>query len=95
VPEFWSGSDDSVAAVDPADLRNVLQLFRDFQTRNPGECGSIDSRVFDSVGSSGADVMAVWYRASMLGVLQMLSESPLTPWTHEDEFDDLVFQVAA
>ena len=39
--------------------------------------------------------MAVWYRASMLGVLQMLSESPLTPWTHEDEFDDLVFQVAA
>jgi len=45
----------------------------------------------------------VWYRASMLGLLemlpnvapQMIPEFPLTPWTHNGELDDAVIQVAA
>jgi hypothetical protein len=41
--------------------------------------------------SPGADVTAVWFRASMLGVLQMFPESPLIQWTHDGELDDVVF----
>jgi hypothetical protein len=93
---FWSSPGDEVAAVNPDDLRNVLRLFREVQAHTPaGQCGSIDARMYKSVCSPSANVMAVWYRASMLGLLQMLPESPLTPWTHDGELDDPVFQVAA
>src|SRR6266403_1367257 len=42
-PDLWAGSGegDTVAAVDPADLRNVWKLIQDTQARNPGECMSI------------------------------------------------------
>jgi hypothetical protein len=39
--------------------------------------------------------MAVPYRASMLGLLQMIPGGPLTPWTHDGKLDDAVFNVAA
>lgn len=95
-PDLWAGSQEEyVAAVDPADLQKVWQLFRDVEARNQGRRMSIDQKVFESVCSPGADVTAVWYRASMLGMLQMASEAPLKPWTHDGEFDDAVFQVAA
>jgi len=96
-PDLWAGSGegDSVAAVSPDDLRKVWQLFRDVQARHPGECTSIGNSVYQSVCSPGADVVSVWYRASMLGMLQLLPESPLTPWTHDGELEDPVFQVAA
>lgn len=96
LPDLWGSQEgDSVAAVNPVDLRNVWGMLRDSQARAGGQQGSIDSTAFERVCSPGADVMAVWYRASMLGVLQMWPESPLTPWTHNGELDDAVFQVAA
>jgi hypothetical protein len=71
-------------------------LIRDLQARNPGGQGSIiDDRMYKEVCSSGADVQAVWYRTSILGLLQILPDSPLTPWTHDGELDDAVFHVAA
>jgi hypothetical protein len=68
-----------------------------------GQSVGIDSRAYENACSPGADVDAVCYRASMLGLLEMLpqmspqmfSESPLTPWMHDGELDDAVFQVAA
>jgi hypothetical protein len=39
--------------------------------------------------------MAVWYRGAMLGLLPMLPESPLTPWMHDGEVNDMVIQVTA
>jgi hypothetical protein len=96
VSNFWSTPGDEVAAVNPDDLRKVWRLFRDVQAHTPaGQCGSIDGRMYKNVCSPGANVVAVWYRASMLGMLQMLPESPLTPWTHDGELDDAAFQVAA
>jgi len=94
--DFWSAPGHEVAAVNPDDLRNVWRLFRDVQAHTPaGQSGSIDGGMYKSVCSPEANVMAVWYRASMLGMLQMLPESPLTPWTHDGKLDDAVFQVAA
>jgi len=99
-PDLWAGSGegDTVAAVSPDDLRKVWQLFRDVQARAGGEhCGtaSIDIRSFQRVCSPGTNAMAAWYRASMLAVMQKFPESPLTPWTHNGDLDDAVFQVAA
>jgi hypothetical protein len=99
VPDFWRSKDD-IAAVDPADLKAVWALMRDVKA---GQSVGIDSRAYENACSPGADVDAVWYRASMLGLLQMLPqispqmfpESRLTPWTHDGEFDDAVIQVAA
>jgi hypothetical protein len=70
-------------------------VLRDTQARNPGECTSIGNSVYQNVCSPGADAMAAWFRASMLGMLQMFPESPLAQWTHDGELDDAVFQVAA
>lgn len=95
-PDLWAGSQEgSVAPVSPDDLRNVWKLFRDAEARNPGQSGAIGNSVYQSVCSLGADVQAVWFRASMIGILQMFPESPLTPWTHYGELDDAVFDVAA
>jgi hypothetical protein len=93
--EFWNGSGDIVAAVNPDDLRNVWKMTREILAHNQGQGVALAANMFESACSPGADAKAVWYRASMLGLLQMLPESPLTPWTHEGELDDAVFKVAA
>ncbi len=95
VPGIWSGSGHEVAAVNPDDLRNVWKMTREVQARSAGQGVVLDGRMYKSVCSPEANVMAVWYRASMLGMLQMLPESPLTPWTYDGELDAAVFQVAA
>src|SRR5260370_32230837 len=66
-PDLWAGSQegDSVAAVNPADLRNVWRLFRDAQARNPGQCTSVgnggEERGFWSCGA----VFDFWFSASV------------------------------
>jgi hypothetical protein len=95
-PDLWKSEGDEVAAVDPADLRAVWNLMRNVQARNatPGQCTSISVGGYERVCSPGADVTAVWFRAAMLGMLQMTGDL-LTPWTHDGDFDGAVFSVAA
>ena len=94
--DLWTGSEgDSVAAVSPADLRAVWQLFRDAQAGNPGQHMSIGNSVYQNVCSPGADAVAAWYRAGMLWMLKMFPESPLVRWIHDGEYEDAVFEVAA
>ena len=94
--DFFGARGTDVAAVNPNDLRNVWTMMRDLQARaQAGQSGSISSGLYERACSSGANVLAVWYRASILGVLQTLPGNPLTPWSHEGELDDAVFQIAA
>ena len=94
--DFFCARGNDVAAVNPDDLRNVWTMMRDLEARaTAGQSGSVSSGLYESACSPGANVMAVWYRASILGVLQMLPGSPLTPWSHEGQLDDAVFQIAA
>src|SRR5260370_72732 len=94
--DFFGARGNDVAAVNPDDLRNVWTMMRDLQARDlEGQIGSISSGLYEGACSSGANVVAVWYRASILGVLQMLPGNPLTPWSHEGKLDDAVFQIAA
>ena len=56
-----------VAAVDPADLKAVRALTRGVQA-----AAAMDIELYRRACGPGADVEAVWYRASMLGLLDML-----------------------
>ena len=94
--DFFGARGNDVAAVSPDDLRNVWTMMRDFEARTPvGQTGRLSSGLYEGACSPGANVLAVWYRASILEVLQMLPENPLTPWSHRGELDDAVFQIAA
>ena len=60
----------------------------------PNQTGSIDIRLYQRACSPGAEVGAVWYRVSMLQLLA----GPiglLTPWLHDGELPDAVFNLAA
>lgn len=94
-PDLWESQEGDIPAVSSADLRNVWKLFRDAEARNPGQCTSMGDSVYKRVCSPGADVVSVWYRAGMLWALKQVQPDPLAQWTHDGEFDDAVFQVAA
>jgi hypothetical protein len=102
IPNSWRSQGD-VPAVNPADLKAVRAFSREVQAATGGQGSIIEPALYQRACSPGADVEAVWYRASMLGLLEMLPtvdpqmfpESPLTPWTHNGELDDAVLQVAA
>lgn len=93
VSDFLGGSGGDVAAVDAADLKAVRAFMRNSR---PGPTArGISGGMYESMCSPGANVEAVWYRASMLGLLEMLAGKMLTPWTNDGELDDKVIQVAA
>ena len=94
-PDLWESQEGDVPAVNPGDLRNVWKLFGDVEARTPGQCAAIGNSVYQRVCSRGADVSSVWYRASMLWALEQVMPKPLARWTHDGEFDDVVFEVAA
>ena len=93
--DFWILKGE-VAAVDVVDIRAVYTLMQDLKARNSeGRNVGISSTAYESICSPGADVHAVWYRTAMVGVLQMIPESPLAAWTHDGKLDDAVLQVVA
>ena len=86
-----------VAAVAPADLKSVWAMQDDVQARSPGQQVTISVDLWKSACSAGADVRAVFFRVSMLRMLQMLSGSGglISPWLHDGKPDDAVFKVVA
>jgi len=94
--DFFGSRGNDVAAVNPNDLRKVWTMMRDLEARAlAGQGASISSVLVESACGPGANVLAVWYRASILRVLETLPGNPLTSWSHEGELDDAVFQIAA
>lgn len=90
---FGETPEGFIAAVDPADLRSVWEMQRESQARIPGQHTAISAEFYNRACSPGANVGAVWFRASMLGMLEMLGI--LAPWIHESVLADAVFKVAA
>ena len=59
-----------IVPVEPSDLKKVWKMAEEIRERSdPKVHSAIDVRTYAEVCSPGANVMAVWYRASMLGVL--------------------------
>jgi hypothetical protein len=86
-----------VPAVDPADLRSAWAMQNDVQALGPGERFAIATDLCKRACSPGADVRAVFIRASMLRKLKLMSESGglISPWLHHGEPDEAVFKVVA
>ena len=81
-----------IPPVDPADLRRVWQMQRELQARVSGGV-LLDNEFYKRACSPGANVEAVWFRVSMLGMMDMLGM--LAPWIHDGVVADAVFKVAA
>jgi len=66
LPDFFGSRASDVAAVNPDDLRKVWTMMRDLQARAlAGQSESTSSGLYQSACSPGANVVAVWYRASI------------------------------
>jgi len=81
-----------VSPVDPSDLKSIWTMLRETQARHgSNQSVAIGHELYTRVCSLGADVTAVWYRASMLG---LLAESVgLLPPEMPSEVRDVVFNV--
>jgi hypothetical protein len=86
--DSWNSSPGPISAVDPDDLQKVWAYMLTVPERH-GTC----STVFQSMCSPGADVFAVWYRASILQLCERLGL--LSRWKNEGNLDSAVFKVAA
>jgi hypothetical protein len=82
-----------IPPVDPADLRSLWEMQREVQARTAGQHTAISAEIYKRACSPGANVGAVWFRASLIGMLEMLGV--LRPWIHEGVVADAVFKVAA
>ena len=94
-PDLWESQEGGVPAVSPDDLKAVWQMSAEFEARNPGQTGAIGNTVYKSVCSPGADVVAVWYRASMLWVLKQMIPEQVSTWTRDGQLNDVVCEVLA
>lgn len=92
-----------IPSVNPGDLRGVWELMHETHAEflgNPEpELGGqqtaigIDVRLLARVCSPEANVLAVWARSAMLGIL--VHQGLLTSWQRGNQLDDSVFDVAA
>lgn len=86
--------DGLIVSVDPSDLKNVWKMGEEMQgQRDSNEHFAIDPRMFATVCSPGANRMALWYRASILGLIAQQT-GLLAPELSNDA-KDIVFNVAA
>jgi len=87
-------SNGEIVPVEPSDLKSVWKIVEEIREHSgSNEHSAIDVRTYAEVCSPGANVMAVWYRASMFGVL-VQSAGLLAPELPDDA-TDVVFNVAA
>jgi hypothetical protein len=90
---MWPPTKDGlIAAVEPSDLKSVFKMQQAMEPAEPSVT-TIFSDPYERVCSPGADVFAVWYRASMLGFLA--KSVGLLPPEMPSEVRDVVFSVAA
>ncbi len=90
---FGESPEGLIPAVDPEDLRSVWKMQREVRARTPGGHALISAEFYKRACSPGANVGAVWFRASLVGMLEMFGM--LAPWIQEGVIADAVFQVAA
>ena len=87
-----------VPEVDPADLKSLWNMQSEAQARHdkPGAI-ALSFSLCQSACSPGANVAAVWYRSSMLAVLQHLSDAggPALPGIQEGKPSDAFFKALA
>ena len=100
--EFSFMKDGPIPAVEPADLKSAWamseELKKDLAKVIPNQHVGISFDCCKRVCSPGADVGAVWYRVSMIGLLQMMSKEagePALSGLTDGKPSDAVFKALA
>ena len=96
-PSFGGNAGEPVPEVDPQDFKTFWHQARDFQAKYPGQRGQ-HATGFDvkkAMCRPGANVQAVWYRSSMIWVLNQFAQGQLAPWVKDEQVSDAVFQTMA
>jgi hypothetical protein len=92
-----------IPSVNPGDLRGVWELMHEMRTKfmgnreselgGPQRAISFDFKLLAQVCSPEADVLAVWSRSTLLGIL--VERGLLTRFQRGTHLEDAVFNVAA
>lgn len=86
--------DGLVETVEPSDLKAVWKMVEEMRgQRDSNEHIAIDARMYANACSPGANVLAVWYRASFLGLIA--KQTGLLAPEVPDDVADVVFKIAA
>jgi hypothetical protein len=94
-PVFGGNAGEPVPEVDPQDLKTIRQLGRDLQARQSGQQIATGFDLMKAICKPGANVYAVWYRSSMIWVLNQFAQEQLAPWVKDEQVSDVVFQTMA
>ncbi len=94
-PLFGGNAGEPVPEVDPHDLNTIWQLGRDLQARQPGQQVATGFDLMKAICKPGANVHAVWYRSSMIWMLNQFAQEQLAPWVNDEQVSDAVFQTMA
>jgi hypothetical protein len=94
-PTFGGEPGTPVPVVDPADIKTVYSVNREFQAQRPGEQFAVGMELFQRMCLPGANIEAVWKRATMIHLLDMISPELLSEWRNDGHLDEKVFRAAA
>jgi hypothetical protein len=84
-----------VPEVDPEDLKTFWHMARDLQARRTGQHVALGFEAMKAVCKPGANAQAVWYRSSMICVLNQFAQDQLSSWVKDGEMSDVVFRTMA
>lgn len=94
-PSFGGNPGESVPEIDPDDLKTFWQEVRNLQARHHSQHVGIGDEVIKAICKPGANAEAVWYRSSMIWVLNQLPQEQVAPWVKDEEVSDAVFLTMA
>ena len=89
-PELWSAG--SIPAVNAKDVEILLDKRRQFLKEIGDQPTVVDPHIFAQACEPDTDVMAAWYRTSILALLQ---RGGLLPSDLSDEAKSVVFEIVA
>jgi hypothetical protein len=96
IPHSFGGNPgEPVTEVDPDDLKTFWQQTHDLQARNPGQNVAIGIDLVKTTLKPGANAEAVFYRASMIWLLNEFAQEQLLPWVKDEQVADAVFRTMA
>jgi hypothetical protein len=86
---------EPVAEVDPDDLRMFWQETRSLLAINPGQAVGMTAVRVEAVCKPEVNAPALWYRSTMIEVLQRFAQEKLAPWVKGEEVSEAVFRTMA
>ena len=92
---FGGNPGEPVPEVDPDDLKTFWQETRNLYAIAPGQSVGMTSEPIKTFCKPGVNPEALWYRSSMLWVLNRAAHDQLAPWVNNEELSDVVFQTMA